>query len=91
MQSEKICIDKVSVSSYSNVSEASIIWRVLEESQRIQLREKACCMTEEEEVPSAEWILRYKANLQKLLQVSFVRKKAVNFWITYWPIRTSMA
>jgi hypothetical protein len=60
-----------------NISNACIIWHFFKESQRVQLHKKACYITEEENAPSAESIRQYKANLQKLLQVSLCTGKLV--------------
>lgn len=46
------------------------VWRVLEESQKVQLRDKARWLTECQSVPPEQWLAMYRANLQNLLKVS---------------------
>jgi hypothetical protein len=54
----------------TSTSDFSIIWHVLEESQRAALRKKACDITNAKSPSFGQWTRRYKSNLQNLLKVS---------------------
>jgi hypothetical protein len=55
-------------------TDLTTIWHVLDESHRLVLRKKACQLTNAQNVASAQWTSRYKANLQSLLKVSVASK-----------------
>lgn len=49
----------------------NIVWRVLEESQRNQLRSKARELTGVQPLSSEQWVSKYQTNLENLLKVNF--------------------
>lgn len=74
-----------------NTSDWCMVWRVLDESYKSELRCKARDLTNAQSPPSTQWALQYKTNLQDLLKVSITSTESSAFILTHLPVRISTA